>query len=260
MGIKNWLRTWPKTKFGQSPKIPIIIPTFNNPTYLENMVGQLRSRNCHDIFVFDNSSNFPPMLDCLKKLERSGVVVIRSRMNLGPRLFLNRFIYAALPEYFVLTDPDLQLNDALPNDFLDQLKEATQTYKIGKAGFALDISNVEQLRSGLFEVEGQKLSIVDWENQFWVSPLPPLPGGDPVYLARIDTTFALYNKSYFCRRRYGQAIRIGGRFTCRHLPWYNNNGLPHDEIEYYSQTQRHSHYLVRKHRIRDILKSFTLRH
>jgi hypothetical protein len=35
----------------------------------------------------------------------------------------------------------------------------------------------------------------------------------------------------------------GGRFTCKHRPWYQDSGLAAAEQEFYKKTSRHSYYL-----------------
>jgi hypothetical protein len=63
------------------------------------------------------------------------------------------------------------------------------------------------------------------------------------YKARIDTTFALYNKRYFDPQEPLEAIRVAGRFTCRHLPWYRDSGLTTAEEAQYRASQKFSLYL-----------------
>ncbi len=40
-----------------------------------------------------------------------------------------------------------------------------------------------------------------------------------------------------------RAVRVGGNFTCRHLPWYRDNRLPPEEEAFYRSTARDSFYL-----------------
>jgi alpha-acetolactate decarboxylase len=64
-----------------------------------------------------------------------------------------------------------------------------------------------------------------------------------VYNAAIDTTFALYNKHYFDPSNFYCAVRVAGRFTYRHLPWYRDSLPPAEELTVYRQTQKYSYYL-----------------
>jgi glycosyltransferase involved in cell wall biosynthesis len=221
---------------------PILIPTFNNPTYLDGMLSQLRARMLSNILVIDNASTFPEMREYLSKLT-ADVRVIYLPENSGPRSILQADSnYASLPDVFCITDPDLELNADLPEDFLFQLLQLTEQYKVGKAGFSLDISNPEEMVQDHFVIGDSRCTIWDWEEQFWQRKLGTTLGGDPVYDAGIDTTFALYNKKYFDRSTPLRAIRVAGRFQCRHLPWYRATRLSTDEEEYYRATQKHSFY------------------
>jgi hypothetical protein len=56
-----------------------------------------------------------------------------------------------------------------------------------------------------------------------------------LYIADIDTTFSLINKKNWLN----PSIRIAGDFTCRHLPFYIDNGIMSidEEYEYYTKSK-----------------------
>jgi hypothetical protein len=62
-------------------------------------------------------------------------------------------------------------------------------------------------------------SIVEWESQFWRQRIPH--SSLEIYLARIDTTFHLFNK----QGRADIQFRLGGDFTAKHLPWYRDDPI-----------------------------------
>ena len=226
--------------------IPIVIPVFNSITYLRNMLSALLGRGLRNIIVVDNASTFPPFLDYLSRIG-SDVNVIRLNQNRGPHdLFMDRKNYGMLPQYFCLTDPDLEFNPNLPEDFLAELAALTEEYRVGKAGFALDLSDHSLMRDEVFEIEGSKYRIWEWEARFWKQPVGRTSAGDQVYSARIDTTFAVYNKKYFDPADHAKAVRVAGRFTCRHLPWYRDTRLSKDEEDFYRANERFSYYLKAK--------------
>lgn len=123
--------------------VPILIPTFNNVTYLRRMIEQLKAYKLRNIIVIDNASTLPDMFMYLDEIEHEATVV-KLNYNDGPRApFLNPENYARLPDIFCITDPDLVFNEALPKEFMFSLINATEILKVGKAGFAIDISEPE---------------------------------------------------------------------------------------------------------------------
>ncbi|MEP6956547.1 MAG: glycosyltransferase [Chthoniobacterales bacterium] len=222
--------------------LPVVIPCFNNPTYLRAMVEQLLALNLGRLIIADNASSYPPLLAYLDELQ-GRFTVVRWKENRGPRaLVQDANFYDSLPDCFAITDPDLVFHHALPRDFVAQLLQLTQQYQVGKAGFALDISQPEQLLPEPFQIGDDLCRIWEWEAQFWKTPLPEA-GQDPAYRALIDTTFAIYNKTYFRRETHLDGIRVAGRYTARHLPWYRENKMPADEYAFYRATSKHSFYV-----------------
>ncbi|MBB5467784.1 putative O-linked N-acetylglucosamine transferase (SPINDLY family) [Paraburkholderia sp. CI2] len=227
--------------------VPVLIPTFNNVTYLRRMVSQLQGRGLRNLIVVDNASSAPGMLDYLASIQDT-VSVARLDHNVGPRAFtLSDVIYHRLPDIFCITDPDLELNPELPDTFLFDLIDATEALKIGKAGFALDISQpalMDEKALSIMQSDGVKnYGLIDWEARFWQQQIAASANGDPIFRAPIDTTFAVYNKRYFRRETHLAAVRFGGRYTCRHLPWYKDNGLDAAEDQYYRKHQAWSTFL-----------------
>ena len=229
-----------------SANVPVIIPAFNTVTYVRDTVRQLRERGVRRIRIIDNASTYGPMLEYLAAPE-DGVEVLRLGSNEGPRhVLLDKRMFDDLPEVFCVTDPDLLFNADMPADFLEQLLDVTERMAVGKAGLALDISEPESMRPESFRVGDKDWKIWNWEAQFWQSPVGATRGGDIAYSASIDTTFALYNKRFFRPEKYWDAIRVGGRFTCKHRPWYPESGLHIEEELFYRETSKHSYYLQSK--------------
>jgi hypothetical protein len=216
---------------GLQTDILVLIPAFNNPTYVGGMVAQLLDRGLSNVVVIDNASTTPEMrqyLDAVAEL----IKVVQLADNRGPHhCFRHDPSFHSLPALFCITDPDLQLNPNLPSDFLAELEAVTERFQVGKAGFSLDISEPHLMRD-------QKVIIGEISYSICATN-----DGDPIYKAEIDTTFALYNKKYFRRDRALDAVRVAGRYTCKHLPWYKDNGLPPAEDESYKASQKFSNYI-----------------
>lgn len=228
-------------------EIPVFIPAFNNPTYVSSMIRQLRALGLENLIVIDNASTTPAMLALLNgKLDAK---VIRLSVNRGPRHILTHLpTYALLPDVFVLSDPDLELNPLMPPDFLAHLAAVTEEYKVGKAGLALRIDDKDQMRDDLLVGSENPVPVWETEARFWRVQVGEIDKLGPIYLARTDTTFALYNKRYFSPDALFEAVRVAGVFTCRHLPWYRNNGMPHEEAAGYAATAgRWTNYVLPEH-------------
>lgn len=191
--------------------------------------------------MVDNGSEFPPQIELLRSLEPR-FQILRLNANPGPRYFFrDAKFYDSLPQHFCITDPDLEFNPALPPDFLRHLLDLTVRHQVGKAGFATDISEPERMHQQQFQIGEERCHIWEWEAQSWQNPIAA-EGEDMAYLARIDTTFAVYNKEFFDTADYLAAIRVAGRYTARHLPWYRNHALPTEEAAFYRATSKHSFY------------------
>lgn len=222
--------------------MPIVVPCYNNPTYLGQMLAQLQSRKLENVIIVDNASTFPPMLDLLSDISRT-FRVIQLRRNHGPRYFCDNWLfYWKLPNFFCVTDPDIRFSDNMPTDFLEILAECTIKFNAGKAGLALDISMPHEMRPIVITHLGVKYSIVEWERKFWTDQISETEGGDPIYRATTDTTFAVYNKRLFRKKDFENAVRVGGRFTAKHIPWCLDNELPQEEEAYYRTAATHSWY------------------
>ena len=223
-------------------QVPAFIPCFNNRTYAEHMVRQLSRLGFSRIVLLDNASTAPDMRAWLGSSACTAEIIQLDR-NLGPwHLVKDPTALALLPRHFCLTDPDLEFNRDLPEDFLSRLASVITRESVGKAGFALDIADRAALRDDLFVYGDQRMRIWEWEEKFWRRPLAPLDSGDPVYAAAIDTTFALYDLDRYRPDDFYSAVRVAGRFTARHLPWYRQGMLPDAEAAEYARTQAFSNY------------------
>ena len=220
--------------------IPVFIPVFNNPTYAANTLRQLDDIGMRNVCLVDNNSTSHAMGTFLERVQDK-VSVIRTGQNKGPRQIVEcPEYYDLLPDMFCITDPDLELNAELPEDFLANLIRLTNELEVGKAGFALRIDDAHLMHEGKFEINLNTYHATEWESQYWETGLGNLKDGSPVYKAAIDTTFAVYNKKFFTPDSFFEAIRVGGKYACRHLPWYRQSIVGEQELSFYRATQKHA--------------------
>ena len=223
---------------------PLIIPTFNNPTYLKRFIEQKSLDNFSSLEIYDNNSSFPPMIQLLQEFEkRDNINVHRLESNYGPHYVLrNPEVYNTLPDIFCLSDPDIEFSSTLPRDFLEQLLTISNKYEFGKVGFAIAIPEIDVLETSQVFMDGQLWHVTDWEKQFWSNQIGASEQGDKIFKTTIDTTFALYNKNFFSPSDRYPALRVAGRFTSRHLGFYKNSTIPKEEKNFYDKLSRFSYF------------------
>ena len=191
--------------------IPIIIICYNNYIYVKNILDQLIKINekyIENIIIINNNSNCLKTIDFLNNTK----IKVISNDNNGPWIseYNNKHIYDILPDKFILTDPDLELNSNLPENFIEIMIELSNKYNPKKIGFSIKIDDINEMNENIH---------IEHEKDFWKNKI--LDDNYELYQAAIDTTFCLINKKGL--ENYN--IRIAGNFTCRHLPWYKNNNL-----------------------------------
>lgn len=191
--------------------VPIIIICYNNYIYVKNIIDQLIKINekyLQNIIIINNNSNCNKTTDFLNNIK---IKVINNDNN-GPWIseYVNKHIYDILPDKFILTDPDLELNSNLPENFIEIMIELSNKYNPKKIGFAIKIDDINEMNDNIH---------IEHEKDFWKDKI--VDDKYELYKASIDTTFCLINKEGI--ENYN--IRIAGDFTCRHLPWYKNNNL-----------------------------------
>jgi len=224
-------------EYQKEDDIPIIIPTFNNPTYLRSMVDQLEERGWNNIIIGDNGSTYPPMIDLLDELSNKYDVVLWGK-NMGPRVYTEtKDICSRMPKYFIVTDPDLLLNNKMPDKAISKMKRIVDMYQVSKVRLAVDIDSPDEVEK-FFNPDG----VESGERCHWIKKLDKYHESDDLYYAPVDTTFALYNRDIFlseinlipvkmtCNT---SGIRIAGRFTCKHMGYWKEPPLPKEEEDYY---------------------------
>jgi hypothetical protein len=233
-------------------ELPVYVGSFNQPSYVRQMVVTLRANGFGNIVIADNASTSPKTRTLLAELEAlAGVRVWHLGENIGPLKTVQR-IKAREPGAFVFTDPDLELSPTLPEVFLERLFAVSRRYRSRKVGLALEIPAADEARDLRFShPDLGDFTVQEWERRFWEDELEP-----GIFRANVDTTFFLWNpvirvdlrrdyarlRALFRPRRLGRRlpyfrhidIRVARPgFVARHLPWYKDDRFPEDEREFY---------------------------
>jgi len=207
--------------------IPIVIVCFNNHKYVENTVRQITAKNptyVQNILIMDNASTDP---DTRAYLDATPIRVARNTVNQGPWLnnFYNADVFKTLPQRYILTDADLELNQAMPANFIDDMVAVMEHTGAWIVGLALKRDDCDLPYGGK--------SVFEYEQPFWQTRIPHEKY--ELYDAGVDTTFALRDHS-----GHNRSVRIAGDFTARHLPWYKEDGVMTiaDKYKLYSSCDR----------------------
>lgn len=201
--------------------IPVIINNFNRIIYLQKLISWLEKAGMRNIFIIDNASSYPPLLDYYKATKHT---VIQLSANIGYKALWDTDIhlwFKGLP--YVYTDPDILPVDECPLDAVKYFQEILDRQKdINKIGFGLKINDIPDFYP-------QKSKVLTWEKKFWDTSVSV-----NLYKADIDTTFALY-REFSVKQQWGKTLRTGGKYMAHHLPWYENPDIVTEEELFYRQ-------------------------
>lgn len=199
--------------------VPVFINVRDRLNCLQSLLSWLENAGHKNIILLDNASSYPPLLAFLASCSHR---VIRLGENLGHTALWQ------IPEvkgiingnWYVYTDPDVIPDENCPNDLVGYLYNVLLNHPLYvKAGTGLRIDDLP-------DHYHLKEKVIDWEKNFYKDEI-----GVDLFSADIDTTFALYRPGIqYC---YGPAVRTGGGYQARHMPWYTNSSELDAEEAYY---------------------------
>ncbi len=226
-----WLRERiSPSKYSDARQIPIIINSFNRLSTLKQLIASLEQRGWTNIYILDNCSTYPPLLEWFKSTKYE---VIYLPANLGFKALWRhkpsrkRFC----GDYYIYTDADLVLDKDCPADIIDRM------FKLLKNNYPYAFKIGPSIRiDDLPDCYNRKREVIEWESQFFLRPV-----GDGLYRAPIDTTFALYRPRIGLSRRMSlESYRMAAPYQIVHLPWYENSDALTDEEQYYKSHCSHA--------------------
>ena len=200
--------------------VPIFVVCRDKVTPLRQLINWLEVAGCSNIFLVDNASTYPPLLDWY---ESCGHAVVRLAENMGP--FEAIWGGDLLQRYakglrYIVTDSDVVPDALCPLDAIDVFGWCLDRYPVyAKAGFGL---RIDDLPADLPATP----RVLAWERQFWARRID-----HGLFHAKIDTTFALYRSGQMFTRH--PAIRTGPPYVAAHTPWYVHPGRRTAEEQYY---------------------------
>lgn len=199
--------------------VPVFINVRDRLSCLKQLLNWLDRAGHRNITLIDNASTYPPLL---RFLDQTHYRTIRLRRNLGNtalwRVKELRSIIAK--QWFVYTDPDVVPADSCPLNVVAHLHRLLQQFPFYlKAGLGLRLDDIP-------DCYHLKRQVINWEQQLIGKEI-----SRDVLEADVDTTFALYRPGTpFIT---GPSIRLQGKYSARHLPWYTDSSRPDNEEHYY---------------------------
>jgi len=187
---------------------------------LQQLLAWLERAGHERIYLVDNASTYPPMVEFLAATEHT---VVSCGWNMGHRSpWLSGAVFEhADGEPYVVTDPDIVPDENCPLDAIAYFADVMATHsEVHRVGFGLRIDDLP-------DHYAPKADVIAWESPFWKAEVAP-----GLFSAPIDTTFALAKVP---RAQAMPSLRTGPPYVARHLPWYDNTTEPTDELLYYRQ-------------------------
>lgn len=207
-------------------RMPILINNFNRLDLLKKQIDWLM--NLEDkvsIIIVDNLSTYPPLLDFYKQLDHPFIQVVYLYFNSWRKgaEYLGKKKLSGFDK-FVITDSDLLPYSSTPNNLIAHLSQLLDRYpNYNHIGTSLEINDLP-------DHNPLKSTIFNYESTFW----PPMAKclNHEVYVAKIDTTFAMYRHSSTILLTE-PALRTLRPYTLKHIDWYLDPKQYTSEFKYY---------------------------
>ena len=128
--------------------IPVFINSFNQLHYLSELVQFLLDNGFGNIYVMDNQSQYPPLLDWFREVIVSSarrVSIIRYEDNHGPHFFHRSELFKSIWNYpHFYTDPDIIFTELSPV-FVSYFLTVSEKLKVAKVASALSLPEVPDM-------------------------------------------------------------------------------------------------------------------
>jgi len=122
--------------------IPIFISTRDTVSSLTELVTWLEKAGQEEIYLVDNDSSYPPLLEYLASSPHN---VIMTGQNLGNEVHWKAGVLEkyAKDRFFIVSDPDIVPLPECPLDTLDHFMWTLQTYRdCPKVGFSIKLDDI----------------------------------------------------------------------------------------------------------------------
>jgi hypothetical protein len=153
----------------------------------------------------------------------SGAIAVVRRPRNDPKATVWNEHLQALEQPFVFTSSDVVPDACCPVDVVEHLAEHLRDNpRLVKAGLGLRIDDLPTRYA-------HRREVLVKQSEYW-----RVPAGHGVFLAPVDTTFALYRRGG--PFAFEPAVRTGRPYLARHEPWYSDSANRTEEERYYAET------------------------
>lgn len=214
--------------------IPLICVNFNQKSYLIGLVNQFRFYYPQNpVWIVDNGSNYEPLISFYQNnLEKDIELHLYPDNDFIGNL--NKFISFKKPEYYILSDVDLQIHSTTPPNFLEIFKTAIDSHGFHHAGFGLITDDIPAWNPKAGWIQGDEKALL-------TQPVTITHEGKEYHghKAALDTTFSLWKrdnggwKSPLDGESWGNSLRL---FQAYHLPFYLDATRLNPEMQHYYAT------------------------
>lgn len=181
--------------------IPIVVNNFNRLTTTRKLCDDLSSLGYRNIHILDNNSTYPPLLEWYNSCPYT---VKRLDNNSGQLAIYNSDYINQFSGWVAYSDSDISLGENTPPDFIEYMIKIAEKYNYNKVGLALQMNDLPDTPYGNY--------VKIHEAKFWKNELEK-----DVFVSDVDTTFCIIKVGVCFDYK---ALRIGGKLTAKHLPWY----------------------------------------
>lgn len=213
--------------------IPLIIPNFNQLTFLRNLINWWKWYYPENpIYVVDNRSDNQDLWEYYNVSLNSDEVI---PYHTNDFVFnLKDFLEQRKYNYYILSDPDIMPYPATPPNFLEIFKHAIDHYGFHHAGFDLITEDIPDWNKKKAWIQGDEKALhgipveIEYTGQLY--------GG---FKAPLDTTFALYKRDNGgwqapqSAENWTNSLRL---FKAYHLTWYIHPDHVNEEMKHYFAT------------------------
>ena len=115
--------------------IPIIINNFNRLSMLKKLIMGLELRGYTNIWIIDNNSTYPPLLEWMDEM-KDKYHFVRLQTNVGHLSLFETGLYKRFWKgYYIYTDSDISIPDYVPADFVEFLWNVMPEYAVISSGW-----------------------------------------------------------------------------------------------------------------------------